>query len=79
MSLFDRLLLHLCDMLSDPALLVPCSLSAEVKASHPVSHALKIRAAYSAHDYVSFFRLYDSAPNLNKRLLGKCSTLRAFA
>lgn len=51
-----------------------CSLSAEVKASHPVAHALKIRAAYSAHDYVSFFRLYDSAPNLNKRLLGEIAS-----
>jgi hypothetical protein len=48
-----------------------CSLSVELKSSQAVQHALKIRRAYSAHDYVNFFRLYDSAPNLNKRLLGE--------
>lgn len=35
-----------------------------------VKHALAVRSAVSSGNYVQFFRLYKTAPNLNTCLMG---------
>lgn len=37
-----------------------------------VKHALAVRAAVTSGNYVMFFRLYKTAPNLNTCLMGEC-------
>ncbi|KAJ3669159.1 hypothetical protein LUZ60_011109 [Juncus effusus] len=44
-------------------------LSIESKEDEAVKHALKVRSAVSSGNYVLFFRLYKSAPNLNTSLM----------
>ncbi|KAL2526125.1 SAC3/GANP/Nin1/mts3/eIF-3 p25 family [Abeliophyllum distichum] len=44
-------------------------LSAEAKKNEAVKHALSVRAAMSSGNYVMFFRLYKTAPNLNSCLM----------
>ncbi|WOK95527.1 SAC3 family protein A isoform X1 [Canna indica] len=41
------------------------SLSAEAKGDEAVKHALDVHTAVSSGNYILFFRLYKSAPNLN--------------
>ncbi|CAA2981002.1 THP3 homolog C2A9.11c [Olea europaea subsp. europaea] len=45
-------------------------LSAEAKKDDAVKHALSVRAAMTSENYVMFFRLYKTAPNLNGYLMG---------
>ncbi|EPS70062.1 hypothetical protein M569_04700, partial [Genlisea aurea] len=42
-----------------------CRLSDSAKEDKAVKHALSVRRAVSSGNYVMFFRLYNSAPNLN--------------
>ncbi|XP_010253399.1 PREDICTED: SAC3 family protein A isoform X2 [Nelumbo nucifera] len=44
-------------------------LSREAKEHEAVRHALAVRAAVTSGNYVSFFRLYKTAPNLNTCLM----------
>ncbi|CAA3027075.1 Hypothetical predicted protein [Olea europaea subsp. europaea] len=44
-------------------------LSAEAKKDEAVKHALSVRAAMTSGNYVMFFRLYKTAPNLNSYLM----------
>ncbi|PIA56322.1 hypothetical protein AQUCO_00700568v1 [Aquilegia coerulea] len=44
-------------------------LSAEAKKNPAVKHALEVRAAVTSGNYVLFFRLYKTAPNLNTCLM----------
>ncbi|TYI62510.1 hypothetical protein E1A91_D10G248700v1 [Gossypium mustelinum] len=44
-------------------------LSAEAKKDQAVQHALAVRAAVTSGNYVLFFRLYKTAPNLNSCLM----------
>ncbi|PSS33457.1 SAC3 family protein like [Actinidia chinensis var. chinensis] len=44
-------------------------LSVETKKSEPVKHALAVHAAVNSGNYVLFFRLYKTAPNLNTCLM----------
>ncbi|KAL2549180.1 SAC3/GANP/Nin1/mts3/eIF-3 p25 family [Forsythia ovata] len=44
-------------------------LSAEAKKNEAVKHALSVRLAMSSGNYVMFFRLYKTAPNLNSCLM----------
>ncbi|XAR56128.1 hypothetical protein NMG60_11036477 [Bertholletia excelsa] len=44
-------------------------LSCETKKDEAVKHALAVRAAVTTGNYVMFFRLYKSAPNLNTCLM----------
>lgn len=45
-------------------------LSDETKKHEAVKHALSVRSAVTSGNYVLFFRLYKSAPNLNTCLMG---------
>jgi hypothetical protein len=45
-------------------------LSVEAKKDEAVKHALAVRAAVTSGNYVMFFRLYKTAPNLNTCLMG---------
>lgn len=45
-------------------------LSYEAKNHEAVRHALSVRSAVTSGNYVLFFRLYKSAPNLNTCLMG---------
>lgn len=45
-------------------------LSDEAKKHKAVMHALSVRSAVTSGNYVLFFRLYKSAPNLNTCLMG---------
>ncbi|XP_031505078.1 SAC3 family protein A isoform X1 [Nymphaea colorata] len=45
-------------------------LSPEAKNDKAVKHALAVRAAVASGNYVMFFRLYKTAPNLNSCLMG---------
>lgn len=45
-------------------------LPAEARQNDAVKHALSVRAAVSSGNYVAFFRLYKTAPNLNMCLMG---------
>ncbi|CAN6455392.1 unnamed protein product [Victoria cruziana] len=45
-------------------------LSPEAKNDEAVKHALAVRAAVASGNYVMFFRLYKTAPNLNSCLMG---------
>ncbi|KAM7266006.1 hypothetical protein ACFE04_003689 [Oxalis oulophora] len=47
-------------------------LSDEAKTNEGVKHALAVRAAVASGNYVVFFRLYKTAPNLNTCLMGQC-------
>lgn len=47
-------------------------LSAEAKKDDAVKHALAVRAAVTSGNYILFFRLYKTAPNLNTCLMGIC-------
>ncbi|XP_075083904.1 SAC3 family protein A isoform X2 [Nicotiana tabacum] len=44
-------------------------LPAEARENEAVKHALSVRAAVSSGNYVAFFRLYKTAPNLNTCLM----------
>lgn len=46
-------------------------LSDEAKRDKAVKHALAVRAAVTSGNYVMFFRLYKTAPNLNTCLMGE--------
>jgi len=46
-------------------------LSDEAKKHVAVRHALSVRAAVASGNYVLFFRLYRTAPNLNTYLMGE--------
>lgn len=48
-------------------------LSDEAKKHEAVKHALSVRSAVTSGNYVLFFRLYKSAPNLNTCLMGMCA------
>lgn len=48
-----------------------CRLSKEAKKDEAVRHALSVRAAVTSGNYVMFFRLYKTAPNMNSCLMGK--------
>ncbi|KAK4353378.1 hypothetical protein RND71_028896 [Anisodus tanguticus] len=50
-------------------LLALSRLPAEARRSDAVKHALSVRAAVSSGNYVAFFRLYKTAPNLNTCLM----------
>lgn len=50
-------------------LLVLSRLPAEARQNDAVKHALSVRAAVSSGNYVAFFRLYKTAPNLNMCLM----------
>lgn len=45
-------------------------LSNEAKRDKAVKHALAVRAAVTSGNYITFFRLYKAAPNLNSCLMG---------
>lgn len=45
-------------------------LPAEARQNDAVKHALSVRAAVSTGNYVAYFRLYKTAPNLNTCLMG---------
>ena len=45
-------------------------LSAEAKEDEVVKHALAVRASVTSGNYVTFFKLYKAAPNLNTCLMG---------
>lgn len=45
-------------------------LSIKDKEDAVVKHALAVRSAVTSGNYVRFFRLYKSAPNLNTSLMG---------
>ena len=45
-------------------------LSDEAKKDQAVKHALAVRGAVTSGNYVMFFRLYKTAPNLNTCLMG---------
>ncbi|KNA25782.1 hypothetical protein SOVF_003800 isoform A [Spinacia oleracea] len=47
-------------------------LSDETKKHEAVKHALSVRSAVTSGNYVLFFRLYKSAPNLNTCLMDLC-------
>ncbi|XP_065872057.1 SAC3 family protein A isoform X2 [Euphorbia lathyris] len=47
-------------------------LTEEAKKDKAVKHALAVRAAVTSGNYVMFFRLYKTAPNLNARLMDLC-------
>ncbi|XP_021722302.1 SAC3 family protein A-like isoform X1 [Chenopodium quinoa] len=47
-------------------------LSDETKRHEAVKHALSVRSAVTSGNYVLFFRLYKSAPNLNTCLMDLC-------
>ncbi|XP_010669752.2 SAC3 family protein A isoform X2 [Beta vulgaris subsp. vulgaris] len=47
-------------------------LSDEAKKHEAVKHALSVRSAVTSGNYVLFFRLYKSAPNLNTCLMDLC-------
>ncbi|KAI7997460.1 SAC3 family protein A [Camellia lanceoleosa] len=49
--------------------LVSAILSVETKKDEAVKHALAVRAAVTSGNYVQFFRLYKTAPNLNTCLM----------
>ena len=51
--------------------LVEFRLSDETKRDEAVKHALAVRAAVTSGNYVLFFRLYKTAPNLNTCLMGE--------
>lgn len=46
-------------------------LSNEAKKDEAVKHALAVRGAVTSGNYVMFFRLYKTAPNLNTYLMGE--------
>ncbi|XP_062075849.1 SAC3 family protein A-like [Humulus lupulus] len=46
-------------------------LSSESKRDNAVRHALAVRAAVTSGNYVMFFRLFKTAPNLNTCLMGE--------
>ena len=48
---------------------LPPSLKVVVASSPLVTHAMAVRRAVMTHDYVSFFRLYATAPNLGRALM----------
>lgn len=48
-----------------------CRLSEEAKKDEAVRHALSVRAAVTSGNYVMFFRLYKTAPNMNSCLMGE--------
>lgn len=48
-------------------------LSDEAKKHEAVRHALSVRAAVASGNYVLFFRLYKTAPNLNTYLMDLCT------
>ncbi|XP_059317628.1 SAC3 family protein A isoform X2 [Lycium ferocissimum] len=50
-------------------LLALSRLPAEARRSDAVKHALSVRAAVSSGNYVAYFRLYKTAPNLNTYLM----------
>lgn len=50
-------------------------LSSEARENAAVKHALSVRMAVASGNYVLFFRLYRTAPNLNTCLMGTCSHL----
>lgn len=50
-------------------LLALSRLPAEARQNDAVKHALSVRAAVSSGNYVAFFRLYKTAPNLNMCLM----------
>ena len=52
-------------------LLVEFRLSDETKRDKAVKHALAVRAAVTSGNYITFFRLYKTAPNLNTCLMGE--------
>lgn len=45
-------------------------LSNEAKKDEAVKHALAVRGAVTSGNYVMFFRLYKTAPNLSTCLMG---------
>ncbi|WCJ19445.1 SAC3/GANP/Nin1/mts3/eIF-3 p25 family [Euphorbia peplus] len=47
-------------------------LTEEAKKDKAVKHALAVRAAVASGNYVMFFRLYKTAPNLNACLMNLC-------
>ena len=47
-----------------------CRLAVETKKAEAVKHALAVHAAVNSGNYVLFFRLYKTAPNLNTCLMG---------
>ncbi|KVI09767.1 SAC3/GANP/Nin1/mts3/eIF-3 p25 [Cynara cardunculus var. scolymus] len=47
-------------------------LSVETRKDDAVKHALAVRAAVTSGNYVMFFRLHKTAPNLNTCLMGEC-------
>lgn len=49
---------------------VDARLSYEAKKDEAIKHALAVRAAVTSGNYVTFFRLYKAAPNLNTCLMG---------
>lgn len=49
---------------------IDARLSIEAKEDEAVKHALAVRAAVTSGNYVTFFRLYKAAPNLNTCLMG---------
>lgn len=46
-------------------------LSSDAKKDIAVKHALSVRSAVTSGNYVMFFRLYKTAPNLNTILMGE--------
>lgn len=46
-------------------------LSADAKRDEAVIHALSVRTAVTSGNYVMFFRLYKTAPNLGTFLMGE--------
>ena len=57
---------------------VNARLSHEAKKDEAVKHALAVRAAVTSGNYVTFFRLYKAAPNLNTCLMGEYLPLTSF-
>ncbi|KAJ8765863.1 hypothetical protein K2173_020379 [Erythroxylum novogranatense] len=47
-------------------------LTEEAKKDQAVKHALAVRAAVTSGNYIKFFRLYKTAPNLNTCLMDLC-------
>lgn len=52
-----------------------CRLSASARKDATVKHALSVRRAVTSGNYVMFFRLYKTAPNLNTLLMGVSHSL----
>lgn len=52
-----------------------CRLSASARKDAAVKHALSVRRAVTSGNYVMFFRLYKTAPNLNTLLMGVSHSL----